>query len=171
MAGDKLADPNYAARLKLSEDPETAAERAGLVGDNYDVSGYSDKEISMALQGDEFGANDYARLTGKSMGGDDDNGSGGGGEDPSDPKPEQPKPPVGGPFFPPGGGGDDVFIPPIFGAPGDSTMTQNVSQDNDVNQTIGDGSTVTNKIDNSVSQQSGGYGFLGNYMKKYDFFK
>ena len=85
MAGDKLADPNYAARLKLSEDPETAAERAGLVGDNYDVSGYSDKEISMALQGDEFGANDYARLTGKSMGGDDDNGSGGGGEDPSDP--------------------------------------------------------------------------------------
>ena len=48
---------------------------------------------------------------------------------------------------------------------------QNVSQDNDVNQTIGDGSTVTNKIDNSVSQQSGGYGFLGDYMKKYDFFK
>lgn len=171
MAGDKLADPNYAARLKLSEDPETAAERAGLVGDKYDVSGYSDKEISMALQGDEFGDNDYARLTGKSMGGDDDNG-GGGDADPSDPMPKNPeKPPITGPIFPPGGGGGDITIPPIFGAPGDGSMTQNVSQDNDVNQTIGDGSTVTNNIDNSVSQQSGGYGFLGNYMKKYDFFK
>ena len=52
-----------------------------------------------------------------------------------------------------------------------NTQTQNVTQDNDVNQTIGDGSTVTNNIDNSVSQQSGGYGFLGDFMKKYDFFK
>ena len=170
MAGDKLADPNYAARLKLSEDPETAAERAGLVGDSYDVSGYSDKEISMALQGDAFGDKDYARLTGKSMGGDDDNGSGGG-EGPKDPTPGTPKPPITGPIVPPGGGGDDITIPPIFGAPGDGDMVQNVNQDNDINQTIGDGNTLTNNIDNSVSQQSGGYGFLGDYMKKYDFFK
>ena len=62
-------DPEYEARLKLSSDPETAKARAAKVGDKYDVSGYSDKEISMALQGDEFLDEDYARLTGKSAGG------------------------------------------------------------------------------------------------------
>ena len=54
-----------------------------------------------------------------------------------------------------------------------NSQTQNVTQDNDINQTIGDGNTVTNNVDNSVSQQSNGYGvgFLGDFMKKYDFFK
>ena len=33
MAGDALNDPNYAARLKLSEDPEKAKERAGMASD------------------------------------------------------------------------------------------------------------------------------------------
>ena len=70
MAGDALNDPNYAARLKLSEDPAKAKERAALAGD-YDVSGYSDKEISMAMKGSSFGDEDYARLTGGSIGGDD----------------------------------------------------------------------------------------------------
>lgn len=62
-------DPNYEARLKLSEDPESAAARAAKVGDGYDVSGYTDKQISMALQGDRFGDEDYARLIGKKLGG------------------------------------------------------------------------------------------------------
>ena len=51
MAGDALRDKNFAARTKLSDDPEKAAERAAKVGGRYDVSGYSDREISMALQG------------------------------------------------------------------------------------------------------------------------
>ena len=33
------------------------------VGSNYDVTGYSDKEISMALMGSKFGDEDYSRLT------------------------------------------------------------------------------------------------------------
>ena len=51
------------------------------------------------------------------------------------------------------------------------SQIQNVQQDNDINQTIGDNNTVTNNVDNSVSQQNGSYGFLGDFMKKYDFFK
>ena len=31
------------------------------------MSGYSDKEISIKFKGDSFGADDYARLTGKSL--------------------------------------------------------------------------------------------------------
>ena len=71
MAGEALKDANFEARSRLSNDPEEAERRAGLVGDNYDVSGYSDKEISMALMGSSFGDKDYSRLTGESM---DDSG-------------------------------------------------------------------------------------------------
>ena len=61
MAGEALSDPNYDARLRLSEDPAKAAERAALVGDQYDVSGFSDKEIS-ALKGGSFGDEDRSSL-------------------------------------------------------------------------------------------------------------
>jgi len=66
---DAQNDPNFAARTKLSDDPEKAAERAAKAkGGQFDVSGYSDREISMALQGDSFLEEDYARLTGKAPG-------------------------------------------------------------------------------------------------------
>ena len=46
-----------------------------------DLSGYSDKEISMALRGEQFSVEDYKRLTGKDYvaPGDDDGGGGSGG--------------------------------------------------------------------------------------------
>ena len=104
MAGDALKDRRLAARERMSNDPEKAAERAGLVGDSYDVSDYSDKEISMALQGSSFGDEDYARLTGKSFS-----------DKPSDNDSESPITPPGNEGKPPSniidGGGEDVTMP------------------------------------------------------------
>ena len=68
MAGDKInEDRNRAARERIGNDPERLEERLSDVDRNkYDLSGFSDKEINMALQGDTFGDMDYERLTGKS---------------------------------------------------------------------------------------------------------
>ena len=88
MAGDKLdentkesqdakqalstSERNKQIREEIGNDPDRLAERiAGVDREKYDFSGFSDKEINMALQGDEFGDNDYERLTGKKIGGDD----------------------------------------------------------------------------------------------------
>lgn len=72
------AGKNYEARERIANDPELAAERLiGVDRDKYDVSGYSDKEIVMAYQGDDFDQQDYFRLTGKTP-----SGGGGGGEKP-----------------------------------------------------------------------------------------
>ena len=64
---------------------------------------------------------------------------------------------------------------PILPAPGIyGGQIQNVQQDNDINQTIGDNNVVTNNVDNLVSQQNG-FGsanlFKSRFMKEYDFFK
>ena len=67
-----IAQRNKAAREKRANDPEQLAALMGKVDrDKYDFEGYDDKAIAMAFQGDAFGDEDYARLTGKSMGGDD----------------------------------------------------------------------------------------------------
>ena len=78
MAGEKVAeemsktDPNFAARERRANDPEQLAALMGKVDrDKYDFEGYDDKQIAMAFQGDSFADEDYARLTGKSMGGGD----------------------------------------------------------------------------------------------------
>ena len=163
MAGDKLRDANFAARERLSNNAETAAARAAKVGDEYDVSGYSDKEISMALQGDSFLDDDYARLTGKSMPGTEDAKP----DAPAAPIAEEPKPVA--PVQPPAVGEQDQWmqIPGAAPGPDGGGMSQNVQQDNDITTSItGDGNTVTNQQDNSVSQ-----GFLGGYMRKHNFFK
>ena len=162
MAGDKLRDANFAAREKLSNDPEMAASRAGKVGSDYDVSGYSDKEISMALMGDSFGDEDYARLTGKSMGGGSDDAKP---DTPSTPIGEDPKPVA--PVMPPARGEQDQWMDIPGAAPGvDGGMSQSVQQDNDITSSVtGDNNTVTNQQDNSVGQ------FLGGYMRKHNFFK
>ena len=63
-----FGDPNYDARQRLVNDPEKLQQRlSGLDRDKYDVSGYSDKEIGMSMRGDSFGAEDYERLTGKTL--------------------------------------------------------------------------------------------------------
>lgn len=153
MAGEALKDQHFAARQRKSNDPEQAAERASRVGDSFDVSGYSDKEISMALQGDIFDKNDYARLTGKSI---DDKPKN---EPKDEPKPEDPvsvdpvktNPGTTDP------GRDKPNRPPINiypgpGGPGGS-QTQVVTQDNDqISNVTGNNNTVTQNQDNSVRQ-------------------
>ena len=60
-----VADKNRAAREKIGKDPEKLAERISIVDrDKYDVSGYTDQQINMALQGGIWDKNDMCRLTG-----------------------------------------------------------------------------------------------------------
>ena len=149
MAGDALKDPNFEARSRLSNDPEEAKRRAGLVGSEYDVSGYSDKEISMALQGDKFGDEDYRRLTGK------------GPKGPADPAPETPvmvtppknstpaPTPAPTPVPTPTPTPTPTPEPPRSGL----FQSQIVNQDNDIFSTVtGNNNVVTNTQDNSVRQ-------------------
>ena len=69
------AGKSYEARERIANDPDSAAQYiSGIDRDKYDVSGYSDSEIAMAFQGDDFDQQDYFRLTGKTPSG------GGGGE-------------------------------------------------------------------------------------------
>lgn len=64
-----FGDPNYAARKRIVDDPEKLQQRlSGLDRNKYDVSGYSDKDIGMAMRGDSFGDDDFERLTGKKFG-------------------------------------------------------------------------------------------------------
>ena len=166
MAGDALNDPNYAARLKLSEDPEKAKERAGMVGEKYDVSGFSDKEISMAMQGGSFGDKDYARLTGESLGGDE-----GGNTDPVETPntPGNPEPTPGdnpgGPVLMPPNGPNQAITPPVYGyGPGG----QNINQDNDQSSSItGDNNQVVQNQDNSINGYGGNSSWKDAWMKDY----
>lgn len=149
-----MNDPNYAARLKLSEDPAKAKERAGMAS-GYDVSGYSDKEISMAMKGGSFGDEDYARLTGNMPGNDS--------PDPvveDTPEVTDPvQPGVSGDVnvtFPEDEGPSDFIPAPVGGGSG------NVYQNNDINSSVvGSGNTVTNNQDNSV----GGFSGTGDWKK------
>ena len=164
MAGEALKDANFEARERLSNDPEEAAKRAALVGDNYDVSGYSDKEISMALRGSSFLDEDYARLTGK-------------GGDPSPEKPGDPEKP-GNPGTP-GNPPPEVSIPtpvptpgrpfpgfPGPGKPGSGDQSQNIYQDNDITNTItGDNNEVSNFQDNSIRQSMGSSDYSSRYAR------
>ena len=164
MAGEALRDANFDARTRLSNDPEEAAKRAGLVGDKYDVSGYSDKEISMALMGSSFGDEDYARLTGKSIGGDEPSPA------PTPTKPAPTPAPGPSPERPP----IDLMpekpapiIPlPGIGGPGTGTQNQNISQDNDITTSIrGDNNQVENFQDNSISQSMGSSDYATRYAR------
>ena len=186
MAGDKLDEPTKASsdakqalsqsernkqiREEIGNDPERLAERISVVDrDMFDFDGYTDKEINMALQGEKFDENDYARLTGD-LGGGDDGGDGnkpknppdaGNPEDPISPMPEIPGQP------------DKPGLPGFPGFPGggvDASQNQQVMQDNDVNTAVqGDGNTTNINQDNSVSQ-SGGSRYLADWMKSHNFF-
>ena len=167
MAGDKLNEPtkesadakqalsdserNKQIREEIGNDPERLSQRIGGVDrEKYDFDGYTDKQINMALQGGTFGDEDYARLTGKSVGGDkpetkpeehkpeDDNVSINPVED-TKPQPYIPSKP------------DYQGIGPGFGVGG-----QNINQDNDITSNVtGDNNTVTNTADNSINGFAG----------------
>ena len=161
MAGDALNDPNYAARLKLSEDPAKAKERAGMAGD-YDVSGYSDKGISMAMKGSSFGDEDYARLTGNMPGNDD-----------PDPVVED-TPEVTDPVQPETGGDITVNMPetkgpnPFIPAPSGGSGPGNIYQDNDQSSSVvGDNNTVTQNQDNSIGKFGSSGSWKDAWMKDY----
>jgi len=68
------AQRNEQIRTEIGQDPERLSARISVVDrDKYDVSGYSDQDINKALQGSKFDENDYARLTGKTLGDGNDN--------------------------------------------------------------------------------------------------
>ena len=68
------AQRNEQIRTQIGQDPERLAARISVVDrDKYDLSGYSDQDINMALQGSKFDEKDYARLTGNTLGDGNDN--------------------------------------------------------------------------------------------------
>lgn len=185
MAGEKLDEPtkvsadakealsrserNKQIREEIGNNPERLAERiSGVDRDKFDFTGYTDKEINMALQGETFDENDYARLTGNTGGGGDDKL-----DTPDKPDvPDVPKDPVsptpdipwlsdnpGSPQFP------DFFV-----GGNRANQTQQVAQDNDINTAVqGDNNTTNINQDNSV-RQSGGSRYLADWMKSHNFF-
>lgn len=125
------AERNRRAREEKSNNPEIAKRRAGKArGLGFNLSGYSDKEISMALQGDKFDAQDYKRLTGKDYVAPGNN-------DDASPRPPQ---------VPPQGSGGQA-TEDVSG--GDNSITSPISQDNDIAIT-GDSNQVDQ--DNSINQ-------------------
>ena len=136
-AVDSVAERNRAAREKIGNDPEKLAERISIVDrDKYDVSGYTDKEINMALQGSIWDRNDMCRLTGECGG---------------DPKPPAPKPPSGNDNKTSGGPGP--FSGSVNTVSGDGSNVGGISSSGDNNSVIyGDNNTVDNS---SFSQDFG----------------
>ena len=122
------AERNRRAREEKSNNPEIAAERANIARSqdeyDFDLGGYSDKEISMALQGDKFGIEDYRRLTGQDYGASEDETA----------------------TLPPQGGGGQV-TGNVSG--GNNSIISPISQDNDI--AIAGNSNSVNQ-DNSITQ-------------------
>lgn len=122
------AERNRRAREEKSNNPEIAAERANIARSqdeyDFDLGGYSDKEISMALQGDKFGIEDYRRLTGQDYGASGDETA----------------------TLPPQGGGGQV-TGNVSG--GNNSIISPISQDNDI--AIAGNSNSVNQ-DNSITQ-------------------
>lgn len=164
MAGEKLNEPtqesadakealsnserNKQIREEIGNDPERMAERiSGVDREKYDFDGYSDKQINMAMQGGTFDENDYARLTGKSLGGDE-------------PKPEEPEVSIPTPVdstpspTPEPKPKTPGYTPPDYQGigPGFGGFSQNINQDNDITSNVtGNNNTVTNTQDNSIN--------------------
>ena len=179
MAGEKLNEPtqesadakealsnserNKQIREEIGNDPERMAERiSGVDREKYDFDGYTDKQINMAMQGGTFDENDYARLTGKSLGGDE---SKPGEPDavilPVDSTPSptpEPKPKTPGYTSP-----DYQGIGPGFGVGG-----QNINQDNDQTSSVtGDNNKVVQNQDNSINGYGGNSSWKDAWMKDY----
>ena len=175
------AERNRQGRERKSNDPEILQSRLAKVDrTKYDVSGYSDKEISMALQGNQFGDEDYARLTGQSL--DNNEGDNEVNETVApapEPEPTASVAEIGGNYRPEvfGGGGvdtsfgDDASSGGGYGPGFDGSfnvggdLTQTIGKQGDMTTTIGDNNTfgtgLTLGVDNSVTTgtQSAGNSF------------
>ena len=145
----RQSERNKQTREKIGNDPDRLEERLGIVDrDKYDLSGFSDKEINMALQGGTFDQNDYERLTGATT---PVNEPEGGNDDPVVEVPDTN--PIKPPSSPPPSQTPVRPYPPIGGG---STHTQIVNQDNDINSDVsGDNNNVNIGQDNSVNQYGG----------------
>ena len=173
MAGERLSqeEQNRRAREKRANDPEQLQALMGKVDrDAYDFEGYGDKAIAMAFQGDSFGDEDYARLTGKPMGGLDND------PDP-DPDPNPTEPVVttpGGPTVTPtpevpGAGVDDLInvinalpTPTDDGPTPSTTGTFNVNQIQSFDRNFGDNQ-------NTIGDDAKVYGNLNQGNKDFSF--
>ena len=167
MAGEKLEEPtqesadakqalsnsqrNKQIREEIGNDPERLSQRiSGVDREKYDFDGYTDKQINMAMQGGTFGDEDYARLTGKSVGGD---------KPKTEPKPEKPNPEDETVRIQPVETKPQPYVPetPNYQiGPGFGVGGQNINQNNDVNSTVtGNNNTVTNTQENSINGFAG----------------
>ncbi len=164
------SERNKETRERIGNNPERLAERIGVVDrDKYDLSGFSDKEINMALQGGTFDKNDYARLTGKPIGGGDDDNS----IPTPTPEPEMDAPKIAPPSNGGGDGPTQTINPPglMPGIPTGGGMGINFNQIQDNDQTItnnGDNNVNNQIADNrNTINQSGAAGFSKDWMNKY----
>lgn len=179
MAGEKLDEPtkesadakealsrsqrNKQIREEIGNDPEQLEQRiSGVDREKYDFTGFTDKQINMAMQGESFGDKDYARLTGKAI--EDDNPADTPKTQPGNPEPKPGDNP-GGPVFTPPNGPNQSITPPVYGyGPGG----QNINQDNDIISNVtGDNNTVNNNQDNSTRGYGGNSSFKDAWMKDY----
>ena len=155
---------NKQIREEIGNDPERLAERiSGVDREAYDFDGYTDKQINMALQGDSFGDEDYARLTGKPIGGGDaepDTPPAGGGGEVTIPTPT---PDNGFGPDPIGEGGSGVPAPGLSAG-----LTMNIEQNNPQTSTVtGNNNTVTQNQDNSIRGFAGGSSWKNAWMRDY----
>jgi len=161
---------NKQIREEIGNNPDRLTTRLESVDrDAYDFTGFSDKEINMAFQGGEFGDEDYARLTGKSIGSDDDD-KGGNNPNPSPTPTPTPIPtPTPTPTLPnpiPGPGPSPIIPMPEPGRGMFDGQQQQVIQDNDiVSNVTGNNNTVTNTQDNSISQSMGSSDYSTRYAR------
>ena len=174
MAGDKLdentkesqdaaealsrSERNKQTREKIGNDPDRLEERISVVDrDEYDLSGFSDKEINMALQGGTFDQNDQERLTGITT---PVNEPEGGIEPPVDGDPVVPE------TAPITAGPTNINTGADFSGMADAKEraqnvmsgkgSQNVSQDNDqVSNVTGNNNYVDQTQDNSIRNYGG----------------
>ena len=154
MAGEELEkDQNYAARERIAADPEKSAAKLAKVSDQYDLEGYSDKDVVMAFRGGTFDDSDYQRLTGnipvnKPEGGIEPEVDG-------DPVVPEVAPITAGPIEINTGAGD-VSMPGNSEVGFGNMGSQTVVQDNDqVSSVVGNDNTVNQDQDNSVHNFGG----------------
>ena len=154
---------NKQIREEIGNDPERLAERIGGVDrEAYDFDGYTDKQINMAMQGEKFDENDYARLTGKPVGGDKPEDPVEVPETPGNPAPEPGDNP-GGPSIMPPNGPNQSITPPVYGY---GAGGQNINQDNDIISSVtGDNNNVSNNQDNSINGFGGNSSWKNAWMR------
>jgi len=156
---------NKQIREEIGNDPERLAARIGGVDrEAYDFDGYTDKQINMAMQGEKFDENDYARLTGKSVGGDKPEPVDGVPETPGNPEPKPGDNPGGDVLLPPNAP-NQTIAPPVYGY---GAGGQNINQNNDQSSVVtGNDNQVVQNQDNSINGYGGNSSWKDAWMKDY----